>query len=138
MVLNFEKTLKTTIQKNLRKSQKFARKTSVAEFSFSQTILLQFTVIFILILKLMILWNFILKLYLRSWSLLNWSCPHCILISISANFPYSNHKINFSEIFHYFCCESKVPKLKRFNQCMKLDWIICLFITMNLKFFLEL
>ena len=33
MVLQSEKTLKTTIQKNLPKSQKFARKISVAEFS---------------------------------------------------------------------------------------------------------
>ena len=44
MVLNVEKTLKTTIQKKLRKSQKFARKISVAEFRYSQTIFLRFTV----------------------------------------------------------------------------------------------
>ena len=37
--------LKTNIQKNLPKSQKFERKISVAEFRYSQTILLQFTVI---------------------------------------------------------------------------------------------
>ena len=43
MVLHVEKTLKTTIQKNLPKSQKFARKMSVAEFVYSQTILLRFT-----------------------------------------------------------------------------------------------
>ena len=42
MVLHVEKTLKTTIQKNLPKSQVFARK---AEFRYSQTILLRFTVI---------------------------------------------------------------------------------------------
>ena len=44
MVLHFEKTLKTSIQKKLRKSQKFARKISVAEFRYSQTIFLRFTV----------------------------------------------------------------------------------------------
>ena len=44
MVLHVEKTLKTTIQKKLRKSQKFARKISVAEFRYSQTIFLRFTV----------------------------------------------------------------------------------------------
>ena len=44
MVLHVEKTLKTTIQKKLRKSQKFARKISVAEFRNSQTIFLRFKV----------------------------------------------------------------------------------------------
>ena len=44
MVVHVEKTLKTTIQKKLRKSQKFARKISVAEFRYSQTIFLRFTV----------------------------------------------------------------------------------------------
>ena len=44
MVLHVEKTLKTTIQKKLRKSQKFGRKISVAEFRYSQTIFLRFTV----------------------------------------------------------------------------------------------
>ena len=44
MVLHVEKTLKTTIQKKLQKSQKFARKTSVAKFRYSQTIFLRFTV----------------------------------------------------------------------------------------------
>ena len=44
MVLHVEKTLKTTIQKKLPKSQRFARKTSVAEFRYSQIIFLRFTV----------------------------------------------------------------------------------------------
>ena len=44
MVLHVEKTLKTTIQKKLPKSQKFARKISVAQFLYNQTIFLQFTV----------------------------------------------------------------------------------------------
>ena len=44
MVLRVEKTLKITIQKKLRKSQKFARKISVSEFRYSQTIFLRFTV----------------------------------------------------------------------------------------------
>ena len=44
MVLHVDKTLKTTIQKKLRKSQKFARKIFVVEFRYSQTIFLQFTV----------------------------------------------------------------------------------------------
>ena len=44
MVLHVEKTLKTTIQKKLQKSQKFARKISVAELYYSQNIFLQFTV----------------------------------------------------------------------------------------------
>ena len=44
MVLHVEKTLKTTIQKKLQKSQKFARKISVAEFRYSQTIFWRFTV----------------------------------------------------------------------------------------------
>ena len=44
MVLHVETTLKTTIQKNLQKYQKFASKISVAEFRYSQTIFLRFTV----------------------------------------------------------------------------------------------
>ena len=44
MVLHVEKTLKSTIQKKLRKSQKLARKISVAELRYSQTIFLWFTV----------------------------------------------------------------------------------------------
>ena len=43
MVLHVEKTLKTTIQRKLRKSQKFERKISVAEFCNSQTTFLRFT-----------------------------------------------------------------------------------------------
>ena len=44
MVLHVEKTLKTTIQKKLQKSQKFGRKISVAQFRYSQTIILRLTV----------------------------------------------------------------------------------------------
>ena len=44
MVLHVEKTLRTTIQKKLRKSQKFAWKISAAEFRYSQTIFLWLTV----------------------------------------------------------------------------------------------
>ena len=55
IVLHVEKTLKTTIQKNLTKSQKFARELSVAEFRYSQTIFLRFTVILVMITRLMIL-----------------------------------------------------------------------------------
>ena len=44
MVLHVEKTLKTTNQKKLRKSQKFVRKISAAEFRYSQTIFLRLTV----------------------------------------------------------------------------------------------
>ena len=66
MVLHGEKTFKTTIQKNLSKSQKFARKVTVAEFRYTQPIFLQFTVTLLIILKLMILWNFIWKLHIQS------------------------------------------------------------------------
>ena len=45
MVLHVEKTLKITIQKKLRKSQKFATKMFVAEFRNSQTIFSRLTVI---------------------------------------------------------------------------------------------
>ena len=45
MGLYVEKTLKTIIQKKLPKSQKLARKISMAEFCHSQTIFLRFTVI---------------------------------------------------------------------------------------------
>ena len=45
MVLHVEKTLKTTIQKNLPKSQKFTKKISVAKFRYSQIILLRFSII---------------------------------------------------------------------------------------------
>ena len=38
VVLHGQKTLKTTILKNLSKPQKFARKISAAEFRFSQTL----------------------------------------------------------------------------------------------------
>ena len=55
MVLDVEITLKTTIQKNLSKSQKFARKISEVEFRYGQTIFLPFAVILLKILKLMIL-----------------------------------------------------------------------------------
>ena len=44
MVLHVEKTLKTTIQKKLQKSQKFARKISVTEFRYSQAIFLRLAV----------------------------------------------------------------------------------------------
>ena len=44
MVLYVEKTLKTTNQKKLGKSQKFVRKISATEFRYSQTIFLHFTV----------------------------------------------------------------------------------------------
>ena len=55
MVLNIEKVLKITIQKNLLKSEKLARKITVAELQYSQTILLRLTMILLTILKLMIL-----------------------------------------------------------------------------------
>ena len=45
IVLYVEETLKTIIQKELPKSQKFPRKISVAEFRYSQTIFFRFTVI---------------------------------------------------------------------------------------------
>ena len=64
--------------------------------------------------------KFILKLYLRSWSLLNLNCTHYILIGVSPNFLCSNPLINFSDTFHYYC-EGKIPKIKRLNQCIKLD-----------------
>ena len=38
------KTLKTSIQKNLSQSQKFARKVTVVEFRYSQTIFIFFAV----------------------------------------------------------------------------------------------
>ena len=44
MLLHVEKTLKTTIQKKLQKSQKFAKKISVVDFRYSQTIILRYTV----------------------------------------------------------------------------------------------
>ena len=44
MISHVEKTLKTTTQKKLWKSQKFPGKISVAEFRYSQTIFLRFTV----------------------------------------------------------------------------------------------
>ena len=44
MVLVGEKTLKTSIMKNLSKSQKFARIVSAVEFRSSRTIFLRFTV----------------------------------------------------------------------------------------------
>ena len=43
MALHIEKTLKTAMQKNLPKSQISARKVSVVEFRYSQTIPLRFT-----------------------------------------------------------------------------------------------
>ena len=85
--------MKTTTQKNLSKSQKFAKKISAVEFHYNQTIFLRFKVILLMILKLMTLWNFNLKVYLRSWSLLNLNYTNCILISVSLNFLYSNRLI---------------------------------------------
>ena len=45
MVLHVEETLKTTIQKKFPKSQKFARKVSLTDLRYGQTIFLWFTVI---------------------------------------------------------------------------------------------
>ena len=55
MVLHVEKTLKTTIQKNLPKPQKFARKIPMVEIRYSKTVFLWFTVMLLLILELIIL-----------------------------------------------------------------------------------
>ena len=49
MILQGEKTLKTTIKKNLSKTQKLPRKVPLAEFRYSQTIFLLFTVILLMI-----------------------------------------------------------------------------------------
>ena len=59
MIFHGKETLKTTIQKNMSKSQKFARKVTVVEFRYSQTIFLQLTVILLMIVRLLISWNFI-------------------------------------------------------------------------------
>ena len=55
MVLHDDKTLKTTIQENLSKSKKFARKVSAAEFRYSQTNFFAVHSNLLIILKLMIL-----------------------------------------------------------------------------------
>ena len=44
MVLHVDKTLKVNIQKKLQKSHKFARKISVVEFRYNETIFLRFTI----------------------------------------------------------------------------------------------
>ena len=90
MILHIEKTFNTTIQKNLSKSQKFAWKISVVEFRYSQAIFWRFAVILIIILRLIILWNFFwnfsfvlnfpglffqFKLY-TNWSLLKLQTSH--------------------------------------------------------------
>ena len=51
---------------------------------------LQFTVIVLIILKLTILWNFILEIYLIFWSFLSLDCSRCILINASPNLLHSN------------------------------------------------
>ena len=107
MILHTEKAMKTTIQKNL-----LTKSPKSAEFRCSEAIFFRFTVILHMILKLVILWNFILKLYLRSWSLLN--CTHCILVSVSPNFLYYNCLISCSDLFHYFR-DAKFQKSKRKN-----------------------
>ena len=76
LMTTLKMVLKTTIQKNLSKPQKFARKTSVAEFCCNQIIFLRFTVTLLMILKLMIWRHFILKINLRLWSVLNLSCTY--------------------------------------------------------------
>ena len=82
---------------------------------------LRLTIVLLMILKLMmILWNFIMKLYLTSWSLLNLNCTDWIAISVLPNFLYSSCLNNFSDIFHYFG-EDKIPKFKWLNHCVKLD-----------------
>ena len=86
-----ETTLETTIQKNLSKSQKFPREIYVVEFCYSQTIFFLVHSNFTYASDLMILWNFILKLFLKFCSLLNLNCAHCILIIVSTKLLYSNH-----------------------------------------------
>ena len=120
MVLHVQKILKITIQKNLSKFQEFAMKIFLVELLYNQTIFfLRFTVILLTILKLMILWNFILEFYLRYWSLLKLSCTHCILISVSLNLLYSNRLTKFNDVFQYFC-EGKIPKI---NICAGLNYL---------------
>ena len=66
VVLHGEKTFEKISQKILSKTQKFVRKVSEAEFRYGQTIFLQFSLILLIILKLMVLQNFICKLQIQS------------------------------------------------------------------------
>ena len=61
MNLHAEKTLKTTIEKNLSNLKNVQEKYLWLSF----VIVNRFTVILLMILKLMILWNFILKIYFK-------------------------------------------------------------------------
>ena len=83
-------TLETTFQKNLSKSQKFPREIYVVEFCYSQTIFFLVHCNFTYASDLMILWHFILKLFLKFWSLLNSNCAHSILIIVSPKLLYSS------------------------------------------------
>ena len=119
---------------NLSKSQKLVSKISVVKFRYSQTIFLWFTVILLMILKLMTLWNFVLKFNLRTWSLLNLNCTHCILINARPTFC-ANRLINFIDIFNSLFLLRQNSKNQKTDPCMKLN---CLFITMIMKFLEEL
>ena len=68
MVCMVKNLWKAPSRKNLSKFQKSAKKVSVAEFRDNHwwNLFLRFTVILIMILKLMILWNFIWKLLIQS------------------------------------------------------------------------
>ena len=64
-----------------------------------------------MILKLMILWNFILKLYLRSWFVLNWNCTRSIPISVSPSFLYIIVSL-ISVIYFIISVKAKFQKSK--------------------------
>ena len=60
--------------RTLIKISEISRKVTVAEFRYSQTIFLQFVVTLLMILKLMIFWNFMWKLHMQSpFEQLRWS-----------------------------------------------------------------
>ena len=98
LFLHVEKTLKNTVQKNSPEIyQKFARKISVAEFGYSESIFFTVHSNFTYDSEAYdLIWNFTLRIYLRFWTPFNLNCTHRILISVSPNFLYFNHLINFS------------------------------------------
>ena len=66
MVLHGEKTFKTTLQKNFSKSPKSVVEYLWWSFVIVEPFKIRLTVILLTILKLMILWNFNLKLHIQS------------------------------------------------------------------------
>lgn len=110
ILLSVAITLESAIQNNLSKSWIFSKEISVVEFRYSEIIVL--TLIQIMVLKPMILWNYIGLLILFS-SQIKLNIIQINLVNVIHLIDYL--LINLGDIFHCFC-EGEAPKVKKLNQ----------------------